>query len=181
MEANLSMQSNVATTNLNTGRGPAVSAGVPVNRTPAPSAANTPAPAAASTPPPRQAPRQAAPAQPTPALTDVPQGMDILSAHSNLSPRATLELTSAADIPLPFHEGEISEAAIASYIDSVNEALGPTSFRLNFDIHEATNLVMVQVIDRNTEDIIREVPPESRLDIVAKLREFAGLLFDETS
>jgi flagellar protein FlaG len=87
----------------------------------------------------------------------------------------------ALDVPLPVGDEEISEATIARYIDNVNQALEPSHFRLNFGVHEPTNRIMVRVVDTDTDEIRREIPAESRLDITARLQEFAGLLFDEIS
>ena len=91
------------------------------------------------------------------------------------------ENLTALDIPLLFEEGDIAEPVLDRYVDSVNQALAPSFFRLNVGVHEATNRFMVQVVDTNTDEVLRELPPESRLDIVARLQEFAGLLFDERS
>jgi uncharacterized FlaG/YvyC family protein len=106
--------------------------------------------------------------------------MDILSAHPSVSQRVTEDLVSS-EFPLPFRDGEISESTISRYVNAVNEALSPSFFRLNFNIHEDTNMAMIQVIDVNTDEILREIPPESRLDIMARIQEFSGLLFDERS
>ena len=37
---------------------------------------------------------------------------------------------------------------------------------------------MVKVIDQNTDEIIREIPPEKILDMVAALWEMAGIIVD---
>ena len=106
-----------------------------------------------------------------------PPSVDILNAHPTISTATTQELLTM-DIPIPFGDAEVSEPVISRYINNVNEALEPSFFRLNFNIHEATNRVMVTVIDTNTDEVLREIPPESRLDVVARMQEFAGLLFD---
>jgi flagellar protein FlaG len=38
---------------------------------------------------------------------------------------------------------------------------------------------MVKVIDENTGEVIREIPPKKILDMVANMLELAGLLVDE--
>jgi flagellar protein FlaG len=38
---------------------------------------------------------------------------------------------------------------------------------------------MVKVKDRESGEVIRELPPEKSLDFLAKVWEMAGLLFDE--
>jgi len=51
--------------------------------------------------------------------------------------------------------------------------------RLKFSIHEKTKEIMVRIIDNNTDKVIREIPPEKILDLVAKLWELAGIIVDE--
>jgi flagellar protein FlaG len=38
---------------------------------------------------------------------------------------------------------------------------------------------MVKVINSDTNEIIREIPPEKTLDLVAKMWEMAGIIVDE--
>jgi len=50
---------------------------------------------------------------------------------------------------------------------------------LQFRIHDKTGRLIVRVIDRETEEVIRDIPPERILDLVASIEAFLGLLFDE--
>ena len=51
--------------------------------------------------------------------------------------------------------------------------------KLDFSIDEPTGRVVVQVVDRNTDELIREIPPEEVLKISAQIQEILGLLFDD--
>lgn len=48
-----------------------------------------------------------------------------------------------------------------------------------FGIHEETKRVTIKIVDKETQEVIREVPPEKTLDMIAKVWELAGLLVDE--
>ena len=48
-----------------------------------------------------------------------------------------------------------------------------------FGIHEATNRVTIKIIDKDTKKVIKELPPEKTLDMIAKVSELAGLMVDE--
>ena len=48
-----------------------------------------------------------------------------------------------------------------------------------FGIHEKTNRVTIKIIDKDTREVIKEVPPEKTLDMIAKVWELAGILIDE--
>jgi len=73
------------------------------------------------------------------------------------------------------------EQAIASKIKAtLSEAnIKATRTRCEFSINEPTNRVSIKVIDRITDEVIREIPPEESLDVLAKVWELAGLLVDE--
>ncbi len=48
-----------------------------------------------------------------------------------------------------------------------------------FGIHEATNRVTIKIVDKDTKEVIKELPPEKTLDMIAKVWEMAGILVDE--
>ena len=48
-----------------------------------------------------------------------------------------------------------------------------------FGIHEDTNRVTIKIVDKSTKEVIRELPPEKTLDMIAKVWELAGILVDE--
>jgi len=73
----------------------------------------------------------------------------------------------------------IGEEQIIRAVERALKALeGPfTMFEMR--VHEPTNDIIVRVLNRETGELIREIPPEKTLDLVAKMMEFAGLLIDE--
>ncbi len=48
-----------------------------------------------------------------------------------------------------------------------------------FGIHDETNRVTIKLVDKDTKKVIREIPPEKTLDMIAKVWELAGILVDE--
>lgn len=48
-----------------------------------------------------------------------------------------------------------------------------------FGIHEGTNRVTIKIVDKNTKEVIKELPPEKTLDMIAKVWEMAGIMVDE--
>jgi flagellar protein FlaG len=51
--------------------------------------------------------------------------------------------------------------------------------RLEFKIHDETKRIMVRILDRASNELISEVPPEKFLDLIADLWIQAGLIVDE--
>ncbi|MCR4584365.1 MAG: flagellar protein FlaG [Lachnospiraceae bacterium] len=53
------------------------------------------------------------------------------------------------------------------------------NFISEFGIHEKTNRITVKIVDKDTKEVIKELPPEKMLDMIAKVWEYAGLFVDE--
>lgn len=72
---------------------------------------------------------------------------------------------------------EEEEEAI-KLIEKANKEFIVYDRKFEFSIHEATKQIMVKIIDVNTDEVIREIPPEKILDIVASIWEVAGIIVD---
>ena len=108
------------------------------------------------------------------------------NANSNNKPVVTEVKTKAADHSIPQNLNEfernvlpVSEQVVVDALERVNRSLTGSNRRFDISIHEKTNEIMVKVIDTQTDKVIREIPPEKILDMVAKLWELAGLFVDE--
>ncbi|WP_078392224.1 flagellar protein FlaG [Shouchella patagoniensis] len=53
-----------------------------------------------------------------------------------------------------------------------------TKRALAFNIHKDLDRVYVQVIDQETQEVLREVPPEKILDLIASMMKSVGLIVD---
>jgi len=74
---------------------------------------------------------------------------------------------------------QLSEKTIIGAIERANKALVTSNRALEFSVHEKTKEIMVKVIDTETREVIREIPSEKILDMVANILEMAGILVDE--
>lgn len=64
-------------------------------------------------------------------------------------------------------------------VDIANKVLFKNNTHLQFKIHDKTKDVMVKIVNDETGEVVKEIPPEKMLDMVAKLWEIAGILVDE--
>ncbi len=74
---------------------------------------------------------------------------------------------------------EVTGTDVQNMVDDVNKVIRYINERLQFSVHEETNRIMVKVLDRETEEVLREIPPEKMLDLISKLQDIAGLLVDK--
>lgn len=66
---------------------------------------------------------------------------------------------------------------IKKAVENMNKNMGNTE--AVFGIHEGTNRVTIKLVDKETRELIKELPPEKTLDMIAKVWEMAGILVDE--
>ena len=64
-------------------------------------------------------------------------------------------------------------------VDQANKALKQHHRRIDRSVHEVTKTVMYKMINTDTDEIIREFPPQKIQDMIAKMWELAGLFVDE--
>lgn len=62
-------------------------------------------------------------------------------------------------------------------VEQMNEKL--QNSEAIFGIHDKTNRVTIKIVDKETKEVIKELPPEKTLDMIAKIWEMAGILVDE--
>lgn len=67
--------------------------------------------------------------------------------------------------------------ALKKRISDLNKQLNTTECQ--YGIHEETQRVTLKIVDKETKEVIKELPPEKTLEMIAKVWEIAGLLVDE--
>lgn len=72
---------------------------------------------------------------------------------------------------------QMSDEIIKRAIQELNKK--DVKVESQFGIHEGTNRIMIKIVDKETKEVIKEVPSEKMLDMVAKVWEYAGLFVDE--
>ncbi len=85
----------------------------------------------------------------------------------------------AAEPSVDQPEEEVSRAELEQAVAEINQKLALHNTRLVFSVHDKTHAVMVKVVDADTGETVREVPPKKVLDIRAMTMEELGLLVDE--
>ncbi len=74
-------------------------------------------------------------------------------------------------------EQQATNEQIKKAVESLNKNLSHSE--AVFGIHEETNRVTIKIVDKDTKEVIKELPPEKTLDMIAKAWELAGILVDE--
>lgn len=76
---------------------------------------------------------------------------------------------------LPGIGGNISE--VVKDINTLVHQVSAT--KVSFDVDEETGLSVVRVLNKETGEVIRQVPTEELLTLVARMRQLSGLIFNK--
>ena len=72
---------------------------------------------------------------------------------------------------------EAESKKIKEAVEEMNKKMANSEAQ--FGIHEATNRVTIKIVDKQTKEVIKELPAEKTLDMIARIWDMAGLLVDE--
>jgi flagellar protein FlaG len=123
--------------------------------------------------------------------------LDIQAAASQAAPQASIQLskeTKSVTVEPIKVAGEYSEIkeksksqpltvgekALLEAIDKANKAVQGTPHEFKYKIHQSTGDVIVQILNKDTQEVIHEVPSEKFIELVEKLQELSvGAIVDE--
>ncbi|TDT50617.1 flagellar protein FlaG [Fonticella tunisiensis] len=108
-----------------------------------------------------------------------PNNLQIKSNINNFKQFSEKEVGLFAKIDNEQYTGKLDNKDLQSAVDRANRALFKNNTHLKFEIHDKTKDVMVKIVNDETGEVLKEIPPEKILDMVARLWEIAGILIDE--
>lgn len=94
------------------------------------------------------------------------------SSISDSKENQKIRTSTTGNVPLD------QEKIIADLQKAIRAIQGPQK-AFEISMHEQTHTIMIKVLDKESGDLIREVPPEKILDLAARMMEITGLIIDE--
>lgn len=74
---------------------------------------------------------------------------------------------------------EMSHKDMAKVVEDIQRRFDSMGASLGFSVNEETEDIVMEVTDRQSGELIRQIPSEEVLALRAKLDELVGLLFDQ--
>ncbi|WP_083848608.1 flagellar protein FlaG [Thiorhodovibrio frisius] len=90
-------------------------------------------------------------------------------AEQAANEKATDETEQRASV-LPPEETELDKA-----VESINDFLQQSKRALEFSVDETSGRTIIKVMDAEKEKVIRQIPPETALELMQKLRDGDGM------
>ena len=76
-------------------------------------------------------------------------------------------------------EQAVDESEVAKAVAEANRNLMFSERSFQYKVDESTNRVIITVIDSETQEVIKEIPPEKQVDAVKRMWKLAGLIVDK--
>lgn len=95
------------------------------------------------------------------------------------SPQISLDVGQTVNMKTQDTTMPPGEEELIKLVEKSNKMLQDLKTRLEFSIHEKTHQIMVKVRNTQTDEVVREIPPEKLVDIIYNIQELAGLFKDE--
>ncbi len=76
-------------------------------------------------------------------------------------------------------EKPVDDKELRKAVDKLNNFFQDDNVKIEYAVHPQFKDVMIKIIDKDTGNVITEVPPKKILDMVAKMCELAGMIFDK--
>jgi len=76
------------------------------------------------------------------------------------------------------HTG-VDRENLGKTVEKLNRAAELFEQRISFKMHDETKRLMVRIINDNTGEVIKEIPPEEMLDIEANISKMIGIILDK--
>lgn len=83
------------------------------------------------------------------------------------------------DLVVTSMDKDTDEKAIKKAVDKLNKFLEDNKTHAEFEVHDKFRDIMIKIVDDKTGKVIQEFPPKKILDMVAKMCEMVGVLFDK--
>jgi len=73
----------------------------------------------------------------------------------------------------------VDRATLESQAKALEKTFLAFNHRVELSVNEVIDQVVIKVVDKDTDRIIKEIPPEEIQHMIARIKETIGLLVDE--
>lgn len=79
-----------------------------------------------------------------------------------------------------FQVEPVDEETVDFMTRELNDLMSKTNFNLQFDYHQFEDVMTVRMIDKKTDEVIKEMPPEDLVKSIMKAKIWLGAFIDKT-
>ena len=86
----------------------------------------------------------------------------------------------------PFEEGSrlepgtLDEETVSLMTETFNELMSKINCNLEFKYNKEVNLMTIKMVDKRTNEVIKEVPPEEMIENMVRAKDWLGAFIDKS-
>ncbi len=76
--------------------------------------------------------------------------------------------------------GTLDEESVDFMTKELNELMSKINCNLEFTYHQDAGMMSVKMVDKETQEVIKELPPEEMIENMMKAKDWLGAFLDKT-
>jgi len=111
-----------------------------------------------------------------------PTNTKAMNVQENITPNISTGAIAQPVVEVKSTESEEQENIkdkLLKAVDVVNEFLGVNNSSSKFIFHDGLDRYYVTIVDRDTDEVIKEIPPKKLLDAFYEMQKMVGMIVDE--
>lgn len=111
-----------------------------------------------------------------------PTNTKAMNVQENITPNISTGAIAQPVVEVKSTESEEQENIkdkLLKAVDVVNEFLGVNNSSSKFVFHDGLDRYYVTIVDRDTDEVIKEIPPKKLLDAFYEMQKMVGMIVDE--
>lgn len=102
---------------------------------------------------------------------------DNIQGQKGTEPDKSKVISQQADNPQ--QERELSKEELKNVNSQLNKFMSSINADIQFEMHDRTKQLMVQVVNTQNNRVLREFPSHEMLDVLANISDYIGILLDK--
>lgn len=94
---------------------------------------------------------------------------------------AKVGMNPKVDHPAPAEQAKVSEDRVRQAVQQANIEFAGSNQKVGFGYEKRLGQLYVQVLDKDTGAVVREIPPRDFIEHQAFMKELAGLILDRNA
>jgi flagellar protein FlaG len=79
------------------------------------------------------------------------------------------------------NEEELTGKEVEEVVSFLNSSSDLFDLSLSFKVNTDLNRIVISVYDKETDEVVKQIPPKEIIDLAERLNEMVGVLFNETA
>ncbi|AVK82821.1 flagellar biosynthesis protein FlaG [Lysinibacillus sp. B2A1] len=111
-----------------------------------------------------------------------PTNTKAMNVHENMTPNVSAKTNSQPVVEKTTTAGEeqeVTKEKLQKAVDVANEFLEINNSSSKFVYHEGLDRYYVTIVKRDTDEVVKEIPPKKLLDAFYEMQKMVGMIVDE--